>query len=91
MFCILNFFILMIILHQLLTSCNAGKARQTFQAHIVEQQKTLLSYRLIVDTWESVQANLNVLLFARGTIASPCELYTRTKPNATEFMNVSRL
>ena len=35
-----------------------------FQAYIVEQHK---SYRMVVKSWESVQAYLNAPLFARGT------------------------
>ena len=39
-----------------------------FQSHIVEQHK---SYRMVVETLESVQANQNMPLFTRGTF---CEL-----------------
>ena len=46
-----------------LMSCNSGTAqwKTSFQSHIVEQHK---SYRMVVESWESVQANLNVPLFA---------------------------
>ena len=40
-----------------------------FQSHIVEQLK---SYPMIVKTWESIQGNKNVPLFARGTFSSVC-------------------
>ena len=41
-----------------------------FQAHIVEHLKC---YPMVVESWKSVQANLNVPLFARGTFSSACE------------------
>ena len=43
--------------------------KTSFQAHIVEQHN---SYRMLVELWESVQANLNVPLFAQSTFVSTC-------------------
>ena len=40
---------------------------ENFQPHIVEQHK---SYRMVAESWESVQANLNVPLFTWGTFVA---------------------
>ena len=40
-----------------------------FQAHIVELHKC---YRLVLESWESIQGNQNVPLSARGTFSSAC-------------------
>ena len=40
-----------------------------FQAHIVEHLK---SYPMVVETWELVQGNQNMPLFARGTFSKRC-------------------
>ena len=58
--------------------------KTSFQSHIVEQHK---SYRMVVESWESVQANLNVPLFVQGTF---CDHLT-TKLFTTELMNLYRL
>ena len=58
-----------------------------FQAHIVEHLK---NYRMVVESWESGEANLDVPLFVRGAF---CERLRAacTKPFAAELMDVSRL
>ena len=55
--------------------------------HIVEQHK---SYSIVVESWDSDEANLDVPLFARGTF---CEHLQRacTKASTMELMDVSRL
>ena len=59
----------------------------SFQSHIVEQHK---SYRMVVESWESVQANQNVPLFARGTFCERLWIAC-TKTFTTELMDVSGL
>ena len=52
---------------QYLPACNLGTAqwkKTWFQAHIVEQLK---SYPMVVESWESDEANLDAPLLAQGT------------------------
>ena len=46
--------------------------KTSFQSHniIVEQH---YNYRMVVESWESIQENQNVPLFAQGTFSSACE------------------
>ena len=55
-----------------------------FQAHIVEQHK---SYRMVVESWELVRANLNVPLFVQGTFVSACR-WPAQRAIASDLMNV---
>ena len=59
----------------------------SFQAHIVEQHQ---SYRMVVESWESVQANLNAPPFARGTFCERLRIAC-TKTFTVELMDVSGL
>ena len=59
--------------------------KTSFQSHIVEHHK---SYGMVLESWESIEGNLNVPLFARET---ECLQMACTKPIATELMNVSGL
>ena len=56
----------------------------SFQSHIVEQRK---NYRMVVESWESVQANLNVPLFVWGTFCERLQTAC-TKPLTAKLMNV---
>jgi hypothetical protein len=58
-----------------------------FQSHIVEQHK---SYWMGVESWESIQGNQNVPLFARGTFCERLRVAC-TEAVAAELMNVSGL
>ena len=61
--------------------------KTSFQSHIVEQHK---SYWMGIESWESIEGNQNVPLFARGTFCERLRV-AYTEPVATELMNVSGL
>ena len=61
--------------------------KTSFQSHIVEKHK---SYRMVVESWESVQANQNVPLFMRGTFCERLRTVC-TKMFTVELMDISGL
>ena len=61
--------------------------KNSFQAHIIEQHK---SYRMVVESWKSVQVTLNAPIFARGTFCE-CLQIAYTKTFTAELMDIFEL
>ena len=74
----------------ILYSVTYGATRPLLCARDRVQPPLHKSYGMVLESWESIQGNLNAPLFVRGTF---CErLRTAcTKPIATELMDVSGL
>ena len=64
---------------------NWNRLMEKLHSNILEH----VSYRVVVESWESVQANLNAPLLGQGT--HKCLRRACTKLMATELMNVSGL
>ena len=58
--------------------------KTSFQAHIVELHK---SYRMIAESWESVQGNQSFPLFAQGTFVSACGEHAQKRSLRSSWMS----